>query len=212
MDSLAEDRQQGRVVDVVKTSFDVTLDEPFHQPHLYEDIGRAFDEVLEDGEPGVDFTICQTEGIRGGRQETRTCCVITNPSGIRDMGLWTELTAICMVTSERVINGVPSHEVRYFIGSVAGTAEEYLRWVRGHWGIENSCHWIPDVCSREDDQRHWAGHSASNLSWLRKLALCLLEAEPTSQARSINRRRHLAGWKDDYLLKVLALIPEKCDA
>ena len=183
-----------------------------NQPHLYEDIGRSFDEVLGDGEPGVDFTICQTEEVRSGRQETRTCCVITNPSGLRDLGLWTKLTAICMVTSERVINGVPSHEVRYFIGSIAGTAEEYLRWVRGHWGIENSLHWVLDVCFHEDDQRHWAGHSAANLAWLRKLALCLLKGEPTSKARSIKRRRHLAGWKDDYLLKVLAQIPEKSGA
>jgi len=183
-----------------------------NQPHLYQDIGRAFDEVLDHGEPGVEFTVCQTEGVRSGRQETRTCCVITNPSGIRDMGLWTKLTAICMVASERVIHGVPGHEVRYFIGSVAGTAEEYLHWVRGHWGIENSLHWVLDVCFREDDQRHWAGNSAANLAWIRKLALCLLKAEPTSKAKSINRRRHLAGWRDDYLLKVLAQIPEKSDA
>jgi predicted transposase YbfD/YdcC len=183
-----------------------------NQPHLYEDIGRAFDEALADGEPGVDFTIAQTEEVRSGRQETRTCCVITNPGGIRDMGLWTKLTAICMVASERVIQGVPSHEVRYFIGSVAGTAEEYLRWVRGHWGIENSLHWVLDVCFREDDQRHWAGHSAANLAWIRKLALSLLKAEPTSKAKSINRRRHLAGWRDDYLLQVLAQIPQKSDA
>jgi predicted transposase YbfD/YdcC len=183
-----------------------------NQPHLYEDIGRAFDEALADGEPGVDFTIAQTEEVRSGRQETRTCCVITNPVGIRDMGLWTKLTAICMVASERVIQGVPSHEVRYFIGSVAGTAEEYLRWVRGHWGIENSLHWVLDVCFREDDQRHWAGHSAANLAWIRKLALSLLKAEPTSKAKSINRRRHLAGWRDDYLLQVLAQIPQKSDA
>lgn len=183
-----------------------------NQPHLHEDIGRAFDEALEDGEPGVDFTICQTEGVRSGRRETRTCCVITNPSGIRGMGLWTKLTAICMVASERVSNGVPSHEVCSFIGSVAGTAEEYLHWVRGHWGIENSLHWVLDVCFREDDQRHWAGNSAANLAWIRKLALCLLKAEPTSKGKSINRRRHLAGWRDDYLLKVLAQIPEKSDA
>jgi predicted transposase YbfD/YdcC len=183
-----------------------------NQPHLYEDIGRAFDEALADGEPGVDFTIAQTEEVRSGRQETRTWCVITNPGGIRDMGLWTKLTAICMVASERVIQGVPSHEVRYFIGSVAGTAEEYLRWVRGHWGIENSLHWVLDVCFREDDQRHWAGHSAANLAWIRKLALSLLKAEPTSKAQSINRRRHLAGWRDDYLLQVLAQIPQKSNA
>ena len=31
-----------------------------NQPHLYEDIGRAFDEAMEHGEPGVDFTECQT--------------------------------------------------------------------------------------------------------------------------------------------------------
>ena len=53
-----------------------------NQPHLYEDIERAFDEALDQGEPGVDFTECQTEGPRKGRQETRTCCVITNPNGI----------------------------------------------------------------------------------------------------------------------------------
>jgi predicted transposase YbfD/YdcC len=183
-----------------------------NQPDLAEDIRQAFHEVLEHGEPGVDFTECQTKGVRSGRQETRTCCVITNPSGIRDLGLWTKLTAICMVVSERVVNGIPGSEVRYFIGSVAGPAEEYLSWVRGHWGIENSLHWVLDVCFREDDQRHWAGNSAENLAWIRKLALCLLKAEKTSKAKSINRRRHLAGWKDGYLLKVLAQIPEKSGA
>src|SRR5208283_2119954 len=174
-----------------------------NQPHLYEDIERAFDEALDQGEPGVDFTECQTEGPRKGRQETRTCCVITNPKGIRDAGLWTGLTAIVMVISERVVNGVAGSETRYFIGSVARTAEEYLRWVRGHWGIENSLHWVLDVCFCEDDQRHWAGNSAENLGWLRKLALCLLKAEKSrsSKGKSINTRRLIAGWKNDYLLR-----------
>jgi predicted transposase YbfD/YdcC len=180
-----------------------------NQPHLYEDIERAFAEVLDQGEPGVDFTECQTEAVRSGRQETRSCCVITNPNGIRNAGLWTGLTAIGMVMSHRVVNGVAGCETRYFIGSVAGTAEEYLRWVRGHWGIENSLHWVLDVCFREDDQRHWAGNSAENLAWLRKLALCLLKAEKNSKKKSIHTRRLLAGWKNDYLLSVLAEIPEK---
>jgi len=140
--------------------------------------------------------------------------VITNPKGIRDAGLWTGLTAIVMVISERVVNGVAGSETRYFIGSVARTAEEYLRWIRGHWGIENSLHWVLDVCFREDDQRHWAGNSAENLGWLRKLALCLLKAEKSrsSKGKSINTRRLIAGWKNDYLLTVLAQIPEKSGA
>ena len=179
-----------------------------NQPHLYEDIQRAFEEALEHGESGVDFTEFQTEEVRRGGHETRTCCVITNPSGIRDISLWTKLTAICMVVSQRVIDGVPSSEIRYFIGSAAGTAKEYLQWVRGHWGIENSLHWVLDVCFREDEQRHWAGNSAENLSWLRKVALCLLKAEKNSKGKSIHRRRLLAGWENEYLLSVLAQVPE----
>ncbi len=66
--------------------------------------------------------------------------------------------------------------------------------------IENSLHWVLDVCFREDDQRHWAGNSAENLSWLRKLALCLLKAEKNSKGKSIATRRLLAGWKNDYRL------------
>jgi predicted transposase YbfD/YdcC len=179
-----------------------------NQPHLYEDIGRSFDEVLEHGEPGADFTECQTEEIRGGRRETRTCCVITDPRGIRDARLWAGLTAIVMVISHREVDGEASDEIRYFIGSAAGTAEDYLRWARGHWGIENSLHWVLDVCFREDEQRHWAGNSAQNLAWLRKMALCLLKAEKHSEGKSIATRRLLAGWKNDYLLSVLAQIPE----
>ena len=179
-----------------------------NQPHLYEDIQRDFEAALEHGESGVDFTEFQTEEIRRGGHETRTCCVIINPSGIRDISLWTKLTAICMVVSQRVVDGVPSSEIRYFIGSAAGTAKEYLQWVRGHWGIENSLHWVLDVCFREDEQRHWAGNSAENLSWLRKLALCLLKAEKNSKGKSIHRRRLLAGWKNEYLLSVLAQVPE----
>jgi transposase len=34
----------------------------------------------------------------------------------------------------------------------------------------------------------------------------------TSCSKSINRRCHLAGWQNDYLLKVLAQIPENSDA
>jgi len=183
-----------------------------NQPHLYEDIERAFDEALDRGEPGADFIECQTEAVRGGRRETRTCCVITDPSGIRDARLWVGLTAIVMVISHREIDGVASDEIRYFIGSASGTAEDYLRWVRGHWGIENSLHWVLDVCFREDEQRHWAGNSAQNLAWLRKLALSLLKAAKNSKGKSIATRRLLAGWKNDYLLSVSAQIPRNSGA
>lgn len=163
---------------------------------------------MDQGEPGVDFTECQTEEVRSGGQETRNCCVITYPRGIRDARLGVGLTAIGMVISHREVDGVVSSETRSFISSAAGTAEEHLKWVRGHWGIENALHWVLDVGFREDDQRHYAGNSATNLAWLRKMALGLLKAEKNSQGKSIATRRLLAGWKNDYLLSVLAQIPK----
>jgi len=54
---------------------------------------------------------------------------------------------------------------------LARTAEEYLRGMRGHWGIENSLHWVLDVCIQVDDQRHWVGNSDESLVGLRKLTL-----------------------------------------
>jgi predicted transposase YbfD/YdcC len=204
--------QKELAADIVDRGGEYLLAVKENQPHLYEDIGRAFDEALEQGEPGVDFTECQTEEIRSGRRETRTCCVITDPKGIRDARLWGGLTTIVMVISHREIDGAATAEIRYFIGSADGTAEDHLRWARGHWGIENSLHWVLDVCFREDEQRHWAGNSAENLAWLRKIALCLLKAEKNSKGKSIATRRLTAGWKNDYLLSVLAQIPENSGA
>src|SRR6516162_4721944 len=82
----------------------------------------------------------------------------------------------------------------------------------GPLGLENALHWVLDVCFREDEQRHWAGNSAQNLAWLRKMALCLLKAEKHSKGKSLATRRLLAGWKNDYLLSVLAQIPRNSGA
>ncbi len=82
------------------------------------------------------------------------------------------MTAIVTVISRREIDGGAGEEIRYFIGSAAGTAEDCLRWARGHWCIENALLWVLDICFREDDRRHWAGKSAQNLGWPRKMALC----------------------------------------
>ena len=92
---------------------------------------------------------------------------------------------------------------RVYIGSFAGTAEEYLSAIRGHWGIENSLHWVLKVVFREDDSRHHAGNSGENLALLRRLEISLLKQEKTSDT-SLKTKRLRCGWDDDYLTKVLA--------
>ena len=53
--------------------------------------------------------------------------------------------------------------------------EPFRRGVRGHWGIENSLHWVLDVTFREDESRSRDRRLAENLAALRRLAIGLLE-------------------------------------
>ena len=94
-----------------------------NHPHLYEDIDTCFTEALETDYEGLESSVLREEvEANRGRQETRECHVIVHPEGLRDAGLWKGLTAICMVLSHRVAEGVESIEVRYYIGSFVGTA------------------------------------------------------------------------------------------
>ena len=63
------------------------------------------------------------------------------------------LKTIAVVTSLCVRDGKEIIEVRYYISSLAMDVKRLARAVRGHWGIENSCHWVLDV-------RRWRGWDA----------------------------------------------------
>jgi predicted transposase YbfD/YdcC len=76
--------------------------------------------------------------------------------------------------------------------------------IRGHWGIEVRLHWSLDVSFGEDRSRIRQGHSAQNLSLVRKVALNLLRHEPTVK-RGIKTKRMKAGWDDGYLKSILKL-------
>jgi hypothetical protein len=75
--------------------------------------------------------------------------------------------------------------------------------VRSHWGIENELHWTLDLAFDEDRCRVRKDHGPENFALLRHIALNLLKQEKTCK-RGMKGKRLLAGWNQDYLLKVLA--------
>ena len=58
---------------------------------------------------------------------------------------------------------------------------EVIYAVRGHWGIENSLHWVLDVAFGEDDCSIDRDHAPENLARLRKMALNLWSSEKTAK-------------------------------
>ena len=68
-----------------------------------------------------------------------------------------------------------------------------------HRSIENPIYWVWDG----DDGRTRHGHAQHNLAVLRRLALNLLPRENSAKF-GIAAKRKRAGWKTDYVLKVLS--------
>ena len=123
------------------------------------------------------------------------------PSDLADKDLWTGLRSIGVVVSACVRNGKETVEVRYYISSLPVGVKQFARVVRGHWGIENTCHWILDMVFREDESRIRDEHMRENFAWLNRLALSLLKQHPSKD--SIVMKRRGCGWNDDFLLQVL---------
>jgi predicted transposase YbfD/YdcC len=92
--------------------------------------------------------------------------------------------------------------VRYYLSSLAVCALTLAKAARGHWSVENSCHWVLDVVFREDDSRVRTGHAAENLGLVRRLANSLLQQEKTARV-GIQNKRLKAARSTEYLLKVI---------
>jgi predicted transposase YbfD/YdcC len=173
-----------------------------NQPHLHRDIDAGFMAAMEADFAGLEWSVARAEETNRGRLEVRECHAIALPAGLRDAGLWKGPAAIRKPMSRRVVNGIESIEFRYFIGSFAGTADEYPSAIGAHWGLENSLHRVLDVVVREDESRHHAGPGCENLASLRRLAIGPLKKEASDA--SLKTKRLRCGWGDGYLAKVLA--------
>ena len=172
-----------------------------NQPTLYEQVETAIDEALE--QDAADIEEHETVETGHGRQESRTYAIFPKPASVDPEGLWRDLNAIGITTSERInTQGRVSVEARYYILSRLISAQEFAEAVRGHWSIENNLHWQLDVSFREDECRVSRDHAPANLSVIRRFALGLLKRETTCR-KGIEIKRTKCAANDDYREKVL---------
>jgi predicted transposase YbfD/YdcC len=176
-----------------------------NQGHLYEDVERLFADLEDSQYKAYEFDYEKTVNKDHGRIEIRECWTISDPEvlpHLRGFANWKNLTAVSRIRAQRWIGEEKTCEDRYHIASIAG-AKRILWAVRSHWGIENELHWTLDLAFDEDRCRVRKDHGPENFALLRHIALNLLKQEKTCK-RGIKGKRLLAGWNQDYLLKVLA--------
>lgn len=175
-----------------------------NQPGLLAAVEGVFDRAGAAGYEGLTFDHFSRAEEGHGRVEFRSVAVIDDPAGLPEG--WEHVKAVVEVVRTREVGGVSTTTTHHYVSSHAGTAEEMAGLIRGHWGIENQCHWVLDVVFHEDQSRIKEGHAGENLALLRRVALALLKRSPGKG--SMVTKRLKAGWDDDFLLQVLQGIPE----
>jgi len=174
-----------------------------NQPALHEACERLLWEAFEKDFAGLRHDLSARIEDGHGRHEERYVTVIYDPVGLPPE--WVDVKALVVVSRERQVKDKDSSELQLYISSYRGRARQLGGLVRGHWGIENSLHWVLDVVFREDDNRT-RGEGGANLGMLRRVAVSLLKRAPGKG--SIHTKRLQAGWDNDFLLKVLGGITE----
>jgi predicted transposase YbfD/YdcC len=137
-----------------------------------------------------------------GRQEHREYYQMTVPDDFSELQRWTGLRTVGMTVRTHVDkNGKSKTEIRYFISSERRNGKQFANYVRGHWGIENSLHWVMDVTFREDDSRIRERTLADNISWIRRFAITLYKQHPSK--KSMARQRKMAAWNLAFLMELI---------
>jgi predicted transposase YbfD/YdcC len=184
---------------IIEGGADYVLALKGNQETLHQAVIDHIDEQLEG-----DLSDAQEQETteRGhGREETRTYLQLPAPEELPGSLPWTGLKSIGLVTSCCVRDGKETVEVRYYISSLAVDVKQFARSVRGHWGIENGCHWVLDMTFREDESRLRDRHLRENFAWLNRFALSLLKQHRGRQSLVMKRRS--CGWSDAFLMEVV---------
>lgn len=137
-----------------------------------------------------------------GRREHREYYQMTVPDDFSELPRWSGLRTVGMTVRTHVDkNGKSKTERRYFISSERRNGNLFASYVRGHWGIENSLHWVMDVVFREDESRIRERTLADNISWIRRFAITLYKQHPSKKSMAIKRK--MAGWNFSFLLELI---------
>lgn len=146
-----------------------------NQAILYEEIKEYFS--YAEKKEAKKLSTYETLEKNHGRIEKRKYWISSDIGYLTGKEKWKNLKTIGKVESIREMDEKRSFETRYYILDQEMTAEEMSRIVRGHWGIENSLHWVLDVHFREDACKIKTEKAMQNLSLIRKICYNLMKLD-----------------------------------
>jgi len=164
-----------------------------NQGTLHRDVCGYFEQGQKRHWCAMPVAYGQSCDLGHRRKEVRCLWWWTDVSWLAKAQAWRDLRSIVMFEHEPHTASGVSVERRFYLSSLAVTAEQMLGAIRSHWGVENQLHWVLDVVLREDESRIRPGDGGQNMAVLRHLAFNLLRKNATKRLSLCMRRSERVG-------------------
>ena len=193
--------QKAIAEEIIRGKADYVLALKGNHESLHRAVIEHIDERLEGDLEGAQELTTTDRGH--GREEERTYLQLPAPEGLpgevgvegAEVGRRGDVAAEWRGSEESI-------EVRYYLSSLPVDVKLFARAVRGHWSVENACHWTLDVTFREDDSRIRERVLGANITWLYRFTLSILKQHPDRRMSLIMKRRG-CGWSEKFLMEVI---------
>lgn len=191
---------------IVDAGADYLLAVKDNQPTLNAELENFFDQAQAIDWEDIEHSFHSTVDKGHGRIETREVRVVEDLDWLPERFKWKGLSSLIEVRSTREMIDNPRGESsrRFYISSRKATAQRFAAWSRGHWRIENNCHWVADVIFGEDMGVANRGHTAEKLGLFRRLAMNI--AALVDPERGLASVRRAAAFGPGYLKGILSTI------
>lgn len=174
-----------------------------NQPKLLDEVENYFNQAAEAGSEYAPLDEFVKEEQGHGRIEQRKVYATDDLEWLPQKDDWKDLRSIVKLESVRWSGGKKQQEIRYYISSLPPDAKRLAKAIRGHWGVENRCHWVLDVVFREDQSLITEGYAPENLRAINLLVAKMLKNEKSCK-KGIRAKQFKAALDNGYLYKVLA--------
>lgn len=190
----------GDLEEILRRKADYIVGIKGNQGTLEAEVRNFFEQAHSVDYEEVDMTRAKTVGKGHGRIEERIVCVTNDLAWLPQQEKW-HLQSLIEVRERRIVAGKEEKSSRYYGSSRRGNADQFMYWIREHWGIE-SMHYVMDVVFEEDASLADSGESAENMSLIRRLANNVIKMFDPN--RGVTNARRCATYEPAYLRGLLA--------
>ena len=180
---------------------DYSLQVKNNQKKLLTEIKGYFHKIRRDAPQLLEANHFQEKETSHGRVNRRDYRLLPITDWFDETEKFQDSYAVVEVERTRKLKNKTTNETSYYITSLKDDVETVAGYIRRHWAIENSQHWLLDVTFREDECQIYAEDGAKNLATVRRTLLNLVKEHPLKD--SVAGKLQRACWDANFREEIL---------